>query len=301
MISRNIKSVSSIATAFAIGMTVLGGSAGAYQVSVDQLVIYKNGGLYINDEFNGGVAPPAAGSNFGSGSTPATYRTLGTWTESGGRAIADSANNPLPSVSPYDGNTTRLHDARLNSSTGTNTAIGLRNDDNFYAMALFDLSSVLDKNDSSYNLRFRDSGGSNITPGSANDDARIGVRRTDTGNLIVRFGDFDAGAGTFNILDVDALQAGHDQILLRLDHDVSGGVTGSYAYVNGGLDLTDAAGVAGQTFINMDGSINLFDGENWTRASLAAFETIPAPEPGIALIFAAGLAGLAMQRRRRRT
>lgn len=295
MISKNIIGVSSLAAAVAVSGLFLAGPASAYNVTADQLTIYKNGNVYINDEFGDGNAPPASGSNFGTGTTPATYSTAGTWTETGGRAVADSTNNPQVIPSAYSSDTINRHNARLNSSSGGNTAIGLRNDDDFYAMALFDLSSVLDKNGSSYNLRFRDSGSGN----TINDEARIGVRRTTSGNMIVRYGDFDLDAGTFNILDSDVLLVGDQQILLRLDHLANGNVTGSYAYVSGGLDLTNVAGVAAQSFISMDGAVTLFGEENWTRASLSVTETILVPEPGMAVIFALGFAGFAYRRHRR--
>lgn len=304
MLIKNIKSVSTFATAFAIGMTVLGGSAAAYNVMVDQFTIYKNGNLYINDEFNDGNAPPASGSNFGSSTIPATYQTFGTWTESGGRAIADSTNNPALSNSPFDNDLTRRHTARINSNSQplAQSTNGLKIDDNIAVYGLFDLSSTLDQNDSSYNIRLRDSGFGQ----SPNDDARIGVRRSDNGNLIIRFGDFDSDAGTFNILDFDTFAPGanDDQIVLALNRsapsggDTNPGVTASYAFVDGTVDLSDSIALGNLSFTAMSGSVNLFDGEDWTRAEIAVFETIDVPEPGLALIFGAGVGVLAWRRRR---
>jgi len=288
--------ISSFAVAFALGGVVLAGSASAYNVTVDQLTIYKNGNLYINDEFNDGNAPPASGSNFGTGTTPATYFAAGTWTEANGRARMDSANGLQVIQSGYSSNLINRHDARLNSGNGADTAIGLRDNDSFYAMALFDLSSVLDKNGSSYNLRFRDSGSGN----PINDEARIGVRRTNNGDLSIRFGDYDLDAGTFTVLDNDALQPGFNQIILRLDNDGSGFATGSYAYVNGGIDLADAGAIGALGFTQMTGSAELFSDNDWTRVSLSAFENIEVPEPDLALIFGAAFGALVWKRRRAR-
>jgi hypothetical protein len=298
--------VSSFAAALALGSVVLAGSASAYNVTVDQLTIYKNGNLYINDEFNDGNAPPASGSNFGSGTTPATYFTSGTWTENGGRAVANSTNNPAVNNNPFDNEITRRHTARINSNTQplVESTGGLKIDDNIAVYGLFDLSSTLDNNDSSYNIRLRDSGSGN----TVNDDARIGVRRTVSGNLIIRFGDFDAQAGTFNIQDFDTFAPGanDDQIVLALNRaapdggNANPGVTASYAFVDGTVDLSDMGALGALSFTSMSGAVTLFGDEDWTRAEIAVFETVEAAEPGIALIFAAGLAGLAVQRRRRK-
>jgi hypothetical protein len=301
-----ITRVFSFAAAFAVGMTVLGGGASAYNVTVDQLTIYKNGNLYINDEFSDGNAPPVSGSNFGSGSNPAQYSTAGTWTENGGRAIANSANNPAISLSPFDAEFTRRHTARINSGTlplaqSTN---GLKIDDNIAVYGLFDLASTLDQNDSSYNIRLRDSGPGGAT--SFNDDARIGVRRTNSGNLIIRFGDFDSQAGTFNILDTDAFAPAldDDQIVLALTRsapdggNVNPGVTASYAFVDGTVDLSDMVALGNLSFASMNGSVTLFNDEEWTRADIAVFETVDIAEPGMIAIILAGIGVMGIARRR---
>ncbi|MFT5488592.1 MAG: hypothetical protein ACI9JL_004321 [Paracoccaceae bacterium] len=307
MIKQNIKSVSSLAIVIALGGLFLAGPASAYNVTVDQLTIYKNGNLYINDEFNDGNAPPASGSNFGTGTTPATYQTFGAWTENGGRAVANSANSPAVSNSPFDSNTTNRHTARINSNTQplSQSTNGLKIDDNIAVYGLFDLSSTLDKNDSSYNIRLRDSGFGQ----SPNDDARVGVRRTDSGNLIVRFGDFDSDAGTFNILDSDvfAPDANDDQIVLALSRsapdggNTNPGVTASYAFVDGTVDLSDMVALSNLSFTSLNGAVTLFGDEDWTRADIAVFEAVEVAEPGMIAIILAAVGVMGIARRRQQT
>ena len=298
--------IHSIATAVALGSLIFAGSASAYNVTVDQLTIYKNGNLYINDEFNDGNAPPVSGSNFGSGTTPATYQTFGTWTESGGKAIADSTNNPAVSNSPFDNDITQRHTARINSNTQplADSALGLKIDDNIAVYGLFDLTSTLDKNDSSYNIRLRDSG----LGQSPNDDARVGVRRTNGGDLIIRFGDFDSDAGIFNILDSDvfAPDVSDDQIVLALTRsapsggDVNPGVTASYAFVDGTVDLSDAIALGNLSFTALSGAVTLFGDEDWTRADIAVFKSIGVAEPGMIAIILLGVGAMGLARRRAR-
>ena len=241
------------------------------------------------------------------GTTPATYQTFGAWTENGGRAVANSANSPAVSNSPFDSNTTNRHTARINSNTQplSQSTNGLKIDDNIAVYGLFDLSSTLDKNDSSYNIRLRDSGFGQ----SPNDDARVGVRRTDSGNLIVRFGDFDSDAGTFNILDSDvfAPDANDDQIVLALSRsapdggNTNPGVTASYAFVDGTVDLSDMVALSNLSFTSLNGAVTLFGDEDWTRADIAVFEAVEVAEPGMIAIILAAVGVMGIARRRQQT
>ena len=101
------------ATAFVISAA---GTANAYNISIDQFYIQKNGGQYINDTFSDNIAPPDSESFFGSGTTPVTYSTLGGWTESGGRAHADVANG-FSTTSVTTGNPITFTRARVNSNS----------------------------------------------------------------------------------------------------------------------------------------------------------------------------------------
>lgn len=248
------------------------GHAAAYRITVDQFTVYKNGSVYLNDTFSDGNPPPISGTNFSSGQ-PVQYITNGGWAESGGRAIIDSSNGPgFSPANSFDGLPTNFHTMTFQTSNGSNTSFGLRNTDTFHAMALVDLTSEIASNGGTglYDLRLQDSFGG-FTP---NDEARIGVRASSDGSFQVRFGERNQNLGIVETRDSDALQPAHEQLLLRLDHAGTGFVTGSYAYVNGGLDLTNAAQLSSQTFIQMDGSVQLFQGENWTRATLAVAEPV---------------------------
>ena len=228
-----------------------------------------------------------------------TYNTLGGWTESGGRAAANSANG-LNTISVLSGNPLTLTRARVNSNTDENNLIiGLKNDDTFQVRGLFDLSSTLDI-PGSYGIRLDDSGVS----GFGNDRSQLSVRHTVSGEFRVSFADIDLTAGTVNNLDSDLLQAGHDQILLVLTRgSTTSGITASYAYVDGGsIDIGDDAALAGLSFNGLSGESAVFDGAGFTRAEFFASENPqPVSEPGMLAVFGIALAGLAATRRRRQT
>ena len=307
MISVFPKAILSFFATFSVALVAFAGVTGAYQVTFDQFTIYKNGFVYVNDTFGDGDPPPASGSNFGTSPFPATYFTFGDWQESGGRAIADSANNPAVGESPFNpGTFNARHSARINSNTQplTSSTNGLKSDDAFEVYVSVDLSSVLDKNSSGYSLRLRDS-----TLGhTINDEASIGVRRTSTGDFILRFADQDNSTGSSTTLDTDAFSPSlsDDQIVLALTRaapsggDTNPGVIGSYAYVDGSIDLTDTIALGALTFTQMDGSVTLFGDEDWTRADIAVFEQ-QVPEPESLALFAVGLASVGLLRRRRRS
>ncbi|MBT6285413.1 MAG: hypothetical protein HOI96_09575, partial [Rhodospirillaceae bacterium] len=86
--------------AISLGMA---GNAAAYNVTIDQFYIEKNGGQYVDDTFSDNIAPPNGSGVFGTGTTAVTYSTLGGWTESGGRAAANSING-LNTTSLTSGN-----------------------------------------------------------------------------------------------------------------------------------------------------------------------------------------------------
>jgi len=285
-----------IAASIYLGMD---GSAAAYNVTIDQFYIEKNGSQYVNDTFSDNIAPPSGSGVFGTGTAPVSYNTVGGWTESGGRAAANSANG-LNTTSVTTGDPLIFSRARVNSNIDPNNLIiGLKNDDTFEVRGLFDLSSTLDT-PGSYGIRIGDSGPGGI----GNDRSQLSVRRTSTGNFNVSFADFDLTAGSVTNLDADTLQSGHDQILLVLTRaTTSSGITASYAYVDGGsIDIGDSGALAGLTFETMDGVSTAFDGEAFTRAEFFASESpIQVNEPGILAVFGLGLTGLGIVRRRKRT
>lgn len=295
----------------AICLVIPSGSASAYQVFLDQFAIYKNGLLLMHDQFDDGSPPPASGSNFGGSGIPATYNTRGTWTESGGRAVADSTVGPyFDPAEVYFGNPTLEHQGFINTNTQplAENDTGLKIDDEITVYGLFDLSSTLDTNNSSYNIRLMDQAPGR-TVADINDQARIGVRRHDDGSMIIRWGDYDPSAGTISFKDTVALAPGvqYDQILLALHRAAPDGsdpnpeVTASFAYVDGTVDLGDTGALSALSFTTLAGSVEIFDGEEFTRAGFAVFEQNlePLPEPAGAALLGLGFLTLAGRTRLR--
>lgn len=282
--------------AFSLGMA---GSASAYNITIDQFYIQKNGNKYVNDTFSDNIAPPSSEDNFGVTGPPVSYNTLGGWTEAGGRANAVSANG-LNTTSFFSGNPLTLSRARVASNTDPNNLVfGLKNDDTFQVRALYDLTSTIDGT-GGYGIRLDDFVSPSVV---GNDRSEIAVRRSASGDLSVRFADIDRTAVTIDVLDEDTLQSGHDQILLVLNRATTGsGITASYAYVDGGIaDIGDNAALAGLTFTTMDGISTIFDGEVFTRAQFHVSESpLQVNEPGMLAIFGLALAGLGVTRRRKR-
>jgi hypothetical protein len=299
------------ALATAIWLGISSGPASAYQVFLDQFAIYKNGLLLMHDRFDDGNPPPASGSDFGGSGIPATYNTRGTWTESGGRAVADSTVGPyFDPAEVYFGNPTLEHRGFVNTNTQpvAENDSGLKIDDEITVYGLFDLSSTLDVNNSSYNIRLMDQAPGR-TVADLNDQARIGVRRDNDGSMIIRWGDYDASTGTVTFKDTVAFAPGSefDQILLALHRAAPDGgdpnpeVTASFAYVDGTVDLGDTGALSALSFTTLAGSVAIFDGEEFTRAGFAVFEQNlePLPEPAGAALLGLGFLTLAGRARLR--
>ena len=278
----------------------MAGSVQAYNISIDQFYIEKNVNKYVNDEFNDGIAPPSSNDTFGAGTVPVSYNTLGLWTESGGRATADSADG-LNTTSITSGNPLTLSRARVNSNTDpSNLIFGLKPDDTFEIRGLFDLSSTLDI-PGSYGIRIGDTGFGGASASS--DRSQLSVRRDTSGQFSVSFADVDLSAGSITNLDSDTLAAGHDQILLMLTRaTTSSGITASYAYVDGGsIDIGNSAALAGLTFNTLSGVSDVFTSQGFTRAEFFATESpVQVSAPGMMALFGLSAIALCVTRRRNR-
>jgi hypothetical protein len=92
--------------------------------------------------------------------------------------------------------------------------------------------------------------------------------------------------------DISGFAGDADQIMLRFSHLAGDGfVSTSYAFLKGGQTIFEAP----------VGTLSLFNGEEWTRASFGSYAlNPPIPEPQTYALMLLGLAGVAAAARRRR-
>jgi hypothetical protein len=158
----------------------------------------------------------------------------------------------------------------------TNLTLGLKSNDTFSVTGVFDLIIPSELREG-YDVMFND-GTPNNTP---NDIAMMRVFRTPSNTLEIQLAHLDFVGHTVGIIDSIVLAPNHDTISLRLEKkdSISKTITGSYAYDNG-------------NFIEFDNTMDIFNGETFTRAEFEAFTPAPVPEPGTMLLLGSGLLGL---------
>lgn len=174
----------------------------------------------------------------------------------------------------------------MNTAVGTNINNGLRNDDTFSVVGIFDL--ILPDIREIYGIRLTDAAGG--VEGSDILDLRV-HRRLD-GTLEIEFRDSDDPANTSTLIDQALLEPLHSQICLRLERPdaTDNSIFASFAYIDGG-------GICG-SFTTFANTADIFDGETFTRAEFRAAG--PVPEPSAALLLVSGLVGLAAAAYKRR-
>jgi hypothetical protein len=251
----------------------------AYNFTLDSFEVIKNGSSLFLDSFDDGAAPPSApavaSSNFSGGT--AAYLTQGTLgPESAGKLTMDSSGAVV--VFNFEENAFRaVQRARLNTAIGTNINNGLRSDDTFSVVGIFDL--ILPDIQERYGIRLTDAAGG--VEGS--DILTLTVTRRLDGNLAIQFRDVDDPANTNTLIDQALLDPQHSQICLRLERPdaTDNSIFASFGYLNGG-------GVCG-SFITFANTADIFNGENFTRAEFRASGPVPVPEAGSLWLIGFGL------------
>jgi hypothetical protein len=267
-----------VALVFAwLALVPLRSTVQASPVFMDNFSVTKNGALFFDDPFSDGIPPPSA-PNFPNG-FPALYFVDGTLNESAGKVRLDTVGAAIiPSL--VTGQSLFFERALLLTNIDPlNLDLGLKSDDTFSVRGLFDLT-IPTQNVEFYGIRLND-GTATTTP---NDLVALGVRRGLDGVDRVEFS--RAAPGTIDFFGNLLLDPGHDQILLDLTRASTGSnaITASFAYVDGG--------VIGP-FTSYAATVDIFRGENFTRAEFTFLVPVPVPEPSTLILLGAGLAALA--------
>jgi hypothetical protein len=260
-----------------------GTTAQGSPIFIDEFTVTKNGLPFFTDPFSDGVPPPSA-PNFASG-TPGTYFVdqNATLNESGGKVRLDTVGSAIVPGIGINLNFFFERALLLTNIDQSNLIAGLKNDDTFSVQGLFDLA-VPTQSLEYYGIRLEDSTG----PNTGNDILDLAVRRGLDGIDRVQFFRIDDVANTVTFFASVLLDPNHDQILLDLTRPSTGSdaITGSFAYVDGG--------VVGP-FTSFGTTVDIFRGENFTRASFLLVSPAPAsvPEPSTLILLGIGLAALA--------
>lgn len=237
--------------------------ASAYQVSLDQFTVTRDGATFMDDPFDDGVPPPTA-TTFPNDSE-ATYRLHGEMgPESGGRLTLDTADaadgviaNSLAQVA-----TLRTNIDESNSSSG------LKPNHTFSATALFDLSEPEIPSEG-YGVQLQDhlTAADDLSRARVGSSIRLLVKKTSSGDLVVQFMRLDFRTLERTRIATQDLELGHDQIRLTLSRDSTDAntVTASYAYVDGGVE---------QPTYTFSETAEIFQGDQFTRAGFLAFTKI---------------------------
>jgi hypothetical protein len=273
-----------IITVFLISFLAMGitQTAQAYTFYIDEFSVTKNSTPLFNDLFNNGMPPPSGGPNLISGGT-LSYVIFGTMlgpelntTPSPGKLTLDSSGGLVDTNPP--GLSFLEQRATLNTDTTPGGTLGLRPTSTFSATGVFDLiipSVPL----SGYGVRFNEGTPSNTSP---DDVAYVLVDRLSSTDVEIQFLHFNFATNTITLLgETPLVPDSHTTISLMLTKGStsSDAVTAFYAYDGG-------------SFTQLPGTMNIFNGEDFTRAQFIAFEPAPVPEPSTMLLLGSGLLGL---------
>jgi hypothetical protein len=259
----------------ALALIPFGSSAQASPVFIDDFSVTVNGGLLFADSFSDGIPPPSA-PNFANGS-PASYFVNGTLNESGGKVRLDTVDAQTSLTTT--GIPVFIEAARLLTDVNPlDLTRGLKNDDTFSVVGLFDLT-VPSLNGEAYGVRLTDVTG----PNTSNDLLQLLVSQGGDGIDRVVFIRTDLLANSSTVFGTFLLDPAHDQIRLDLTRLSAGSdaITASFAYVDGGI--------AGPS-TTFETTADIFHGENFTRGEFVSL--VPVPEPSNLILCGVGLVGL---------
>jgi len=278
-------------------------AASADVVTLDNFTVTLNGTTIFDDSFGAGLTlaggnPPGAilpsGQNFSNG-TPANYGVIGTVTETGNRAILDSALG-----ANFAGGLAKLNNTDLQTGPPI-SPFSLTPNDAFTTTALYNLT-VPSNVGGFYQVELASSTASNsgdgmgdvisvnvCTPPQFGGPPICGSATVPSIELFDR--NFAANTGT--VIGTAPLVTSNQQILFELSHPTPGtpDVFGSYAYVNGGVEgpLTPLGDYTG-----------LFQGLNYTQPGFTQLTVTP--EPSSLMLLASSIPsvlGFAWLRRRK--
>lgn len=214
------------------GMLLCGNPALAYQYSIVNFKVVRNGATYFEDRFSDGSAPPSA-PNFSDG-TSASY--------GGNGSFGPESNNRLTINSTglaNGGDPSRLvQRAVLRTDTSSDLTKGLKSSQTFSVSGTFDLI-VPQTITEWYGVELRDS----TSQIEGTERIRVRVGRISASSVVVRFIRKNPVTLQTTLIDERDLDPGHSQIQLTLTkaNAASNVISASFAYVDNGVVGTPVA------------------------------------------------------------